>query len=275
MTNFTSFNQCLTRWDLKQDGEPIITPTSELLPVRYKGIAAMLKVALIKEEQIGNQLMAWWNGDGAAPVFAIDEKAVLLERAEGAVSLVNLAQSGHDDKASQIICAVAARLHAHKNKEPPPALTPLSHWFNELYPAANQYGGVLLKASAAAKELLTDQQDIVVLHGDIHHGNILDFGPRGFLAIDPKGLVGERGFDFANIFCNPDFEIATKPGRLAHQLDVVSKAANLEPKRLLKWVLAYAGLSAAWSIQDGMDPKLALTVAEIVITHPKTRHHQP
>jgi len=52
--------------------------------------------------------------------------------------------------------------------------------------------------------LLADQHDVGVLHGDIHHGNILDFGPRGWLTIDPKGLIGERDFDYANLFCNPD-----------------------------------------------------------------------
>ena len=89
------------------------------------------------------------------------------------------------------------------------------------------------------------------LHGDIHHGNILDFGPRGWLAIDPKGLIGERGFDYANLFCNPEAEIAIAPGRLARQVDVVAEAAGLDRRRLLKWIMAYAGLSAAWFLEDG------------------------
>jgi streptomycin 6-kinase len=40
--------------------------------------------------------------------------------------------------------------------------------------------------------LLTTQREKVVLHGDMHHGNVLNFGSRGWLAIDPKGLIGER-----------------------------------------------------------------------------------
>lgn len=126
-----------------------------------------------------------------------------------------------------------------------------------------RYGGILHQASAVAKELLAEQQNIVALHGDIHHGNILDFQSHGFLAIDPKRLIGERSFDFANIFCNPDMETATQPGRLMHQLKVVSDSANLDPKRLLKWILAYAGLSAAWSLNDGTSPHLALAIAEL------------
>jgi streptomycin 6-kinase len=139
---------------------------------------------------------------------------------------------------------------------------PLAKWFDALEPAANNQGGILVRAAKAARALLSAPQDIAVLHGDIHHGNVLDFGPRGWLAIDPKGLYGERGFDFANIFCNPDATLATAPGRLSRQATVVAEAAGLDRRRLLQWVLAYAGLSAAWFIDDGGDPALPLAVAE-------------
>ena len=117
--------------------------------------------------------------------------------------------------------------------------------------AAARHGGILTACAATARELLASERDVVPLHGDIHHGNILDFGPRGWLAIDPKGLIGERGFDYANLFCNPEAEIAIAPGRLARQVDVVAEAAGLERRRLLKWIMAYAGLSAAWFLGMG------------------------
>ena len=92
---------------------------------------------------------------------------------------------------------------------------------------------------------------------------MLNFGARGWLAIDPKGLAGERGFDLANLFCNPDLRTATAPGRLARQATVVAKVAGLERGRLLRWILAWAGLSAAWTLEDGDDPEVALAVAEL------------
>jgi streptomycin 6-kinase len=49
-----------------------------------------------------------------------------------------------------------------------------------------------LSPAATARELLAKPSEVVILHGDIHRGNVLDFGPRGWLASDPKGLVGER-----------------------------------------------------------------------------------
>ena len=98
------------------------------------------------------------------------------------------------------------------------------------------------------------------LHGDIHHGNILDFGERGWLAIAPKGLLGERGFDYANLFCNPSHPVATAPSRLARQADVVARAANLDRMRLLHWILAWAGLSAVWGIEGGNDRHIEPTL---------------
>ncbi|VVN11856.1 aminoglycoside phosphotransferase family protein [Pseudomonas fluorescens] len=61
---------------------------------------------------------------------------------------------------------------------------------------------------------------------------------------------GERGFDYANLICNPDLPTATDPARFRRQLDVIVQAARLDRRRLLQWVLAFAGLSAAWFLED-------------------------
>lgn len=232
------FDGYLSRWGLTPDGEPIITHSSKLLPVRSGGVPAMLKIAVKAEEKRGAALMVWWDGAGAVRVLAHEGDALLMERASREGSLVEMSRSGRDDEASRIICTVAAKLHAPR-PHPLPALRPLSHWFRDLNTAASKHKGVLVQAAATANELLAEPQDSVALHGDIHHGNILDAGLRGWLAIDPKGLVGERGFDFSNIFCNPDFcnpdlGTATAPGRLARQMYVVAEAAGLDRVRLLE-----------------------------------------
>ena len=252
----------LRRWQLEPDGDPITTRSSDLLPVRRNGRPAMLKVARETEERRGGLLMTWWNGDGAALVLAHDEHALLLERATGDRSLTTMARGGKDDEASRILRAVAARLHAPRGALPPD-LIPLPAWFADLEPAAAKHSGILAHAAAIARELLDHPREVGVLHGDLHHGNVLDFGARGWLAIDPKCLVGERGFDFANIFRNPDLETAKAPGRLARQATIIAEAARLDRARLLHWILACAGVSAAWILSDGDDATRDLTVAEL------------
>ena len=129
------FEPYLSRWDLVPDGEPIVTPTSRLLPVLYRGEKAMLKIAVEAEEERGALLMPWWDGDGAARVLAHEGDALLLERATGPRSLEAMTRDGRDDEASRIICAVAARLQAMR-ATPPPELVPLEEWFRALWPAA-------------------------------------------------------------------------------------------------------------------------------------------
>jgi streptomycin 6-kinase len=252
----------LALWQLIPDGETFYTASSALLAVRYQGEPAMLKLARVEEEKRGGQLMHYWRGEGAVRVLAYWQDGLLLERAIGQHSLVEMVQQGKDAAASQIICAVVAKLHTPRG-QPPQELIPLAVWFRALEPAAAQYGGILVQSYAMAQQLLSAPKEVSVLHGDIHHGNILDGGERGWLAIDPKGLLGERGFDYANLFCNPDYQTATSPGRLAQQAKLVAQAAQLERKRLLEWVLAWAGLSAAWLLEEGDKPDLGLQVAQL------------
>ena len=248
------FEPYLTRWNLLPDGDPISTSAARLLPVVQGGEPAMLKISHEKDERLGGVLMEWWDGEGAARVLAWDSEALLLERATGSASLAEMARSGRDDEACRILCATAARLHAPRPK-PYPDLIPLKVWFRDLEPAAAAHGGLLVHCAEAARTLLAEPREVGVLHGDLHHDNVLDFGARGWLAIHPKRLVGERGFDFANIFTNPDLadpthSVATMPVRFARRLDIVTDATGLERQRLVRWILAWTGLSAAWFLGD-------------------------
>jgi len=253
------------RWRLEPNGEPFDSLAGRLAPVSFQGGPAMLKVSRSAEEIQGAQLLNWWAGEGAARVLALDGEAVLLERACGAGDLAAMARSGRDDEATQILCAVAGRLHSPRSADPPAGLVPLERWFRALWPTADSQGGDFARSAQIARSLLAEPRDRVVLHGDLHHGNVLDFGARGWLAIDPKGLIGERGFDFANMVCNPDFETAVSPGRLPRQVAVASAAADLDPARQMRWVSAYLGLSASWTLGSGEDPWRALAILRLAL----------
>jgi streptomycin 6-kinase len=252
----------LDLWGLTADGAPFTTRFgSHLCPVRRGAELAMLKIASHEEERRGAALMDWWGGEGAARVLARQDDALLMERVSGSRSLATMALAGEDDEATTILCAVAAKLHAPRSAPPPPNLVPLNIWFSALWPAADAQGGVFATAAAAARRLLADPRDPVVLHGDLHHDNVLDGETRGWLAIDPKGVLGERAFDFANLFRNPTAASALAPGRMARRADIVATQAGLDRRRLLNWVHAYAGLGAAWSLSSGQDPQPGLALA--------------
>ncbi|HBP28744.1 MAG TPA: 3'-kinase [Advenella kashmirensis] len=261
------FAPWIKKWNLVRDGTPIATPGSSLLPVKMNNAMAMLKIARDEHEIRGGKVLQWWDGNGAARVFARNANALVLERAQGKQSLMQMALHGQDDNASRIACDTVAQLHAYARRIPgQPELVHLQLWFADLFAAARS-NPVLQQCANAAQRLLADPEEITVLHGDIHHDNILDFADRGWLAIDPKGLLGERGFDYANLIVNPDLPTVTDPVRFARQVQVVSQAASLDRHRLLCWVLAFAGLSAVWFIQDASEAQAQqdLNVARLAL----------
>ncbi|WP_434737349.1 aminoglycoside phosphotransferase family protein [Haemophilus influenzae] len=135
----------------------------------------------------------------------------------------------------EILCDTAARLHAPRSG-PPPDLHPLQEWFQPLFRLAAEHAA-LAPAASVARQLLAAPREVCPLHGDLHHENVLDFGDRGWLAIDPHGLLGERTFDYANIFTNPDLSdpgrpLAILPGRLEARLSIVV-GSKLTTRRLL------------------------------------------
>lgn len=261
MSNLNLFEIYLQRWGAQVAGNPFATDTSDLLPVtltgKFAGLAAMIKITRDLDERIGGQVLQWWGGNGAARVYARDQGtgALLMERATGSRHLLRMAQEEEDDEATSCICQTIHQLHAKNSTAPPENLLPLTHFFRSLTPMAQQEGGLMAECATAARELLNDQRELVVLHGDAHHSNILDFDQRGWLAIDPKRVTGERYYDYVNVLCNPDLKTCTDPVRFARQLTVIVNVTGLERRRLLKWVMAHAALSAAWFLEDGLRAK--------------------
>jgi streptomycin 6-kinase len=198
--------------------------------------------------------MAWWNGQGAAPVLAHADNALLMARAEGGRSLAE----APDTVAIPILCEAVAGLHAERPD--PPVVPPLAHLFRALLEGVEPR---LEGARRVARELLASPRDEVLLHGDIHHFNVLDFGAEGWLAIDPWGYRGERAYDYANILKNPDLGRITAPGRFDLGCALIANAAGLDADRLLRWIYAHAGLAASWDLMDGQGTARSFAVLDL------------
>ncbi|ANH80806.1 hypothetical protein A8C56_07285 [Niabella ginsenosidivorans] len=257
--------QYLQQWQLEPDGAYFFSYASLLQPVIYRHQKAMLKISLEEEEQFGGLLMQWWDGYGAAKVFQYTREALLLERITGHLSLKQIAANGRDDEATGVICATAKKLHQTRSK-PLPELIDLNDWFYELLHAHEKYSNRFMTSAAIARELLETTTTKTVLHGDLHHENILYSDKRGWLAIDPKRLYGDEGFEYANLFCNPAKEIALAPGRLQLQLKVVCTATGIPAKRMLQWIAAWSALSGIWMLSVAEDPDVPFTINRMALT---------
>jgi len=252
----------LARWRLDADGPTVRTPSSVIAPVRRDGARLMLKVPLVEEERRGGRLMAVWAGRGSAPVLASDaDGTVLMARADDPGILVREASAdgsdadARDDRATRILARAAARLHRVPLDAPMVAeAVPLAVWFHELVAPERPLPRSLDRGAAVARELLAGPGPTAVLHGDVHHGNVLRFGggdgDDDWRAIDPKALVGDTGFDTANVLANPTPAIALRPGRLARRAHVVAEETGAELDRVLAWAEAWCALSAAWDAHE-------------------------
>jgi streptomycin 6-kinase len=255
----------LRKWDLRPDGTLIETHTSWVQPVRAAGEAAMLKVLKPNsDEQAGADVLRYFGGVGAVRLIEGDHHAWLMERVRDDVWLSTIAVSGDDDRAAAILADCVAQLHAPRDVAAPAGLTRLDAWFQSLF-AREAELPIFGRCATVARRLLATEREILVLHGDLHHGNVLH-SARGWLAIDPKGLVGERTYEVANLLCNPQphGDIVHRPERMLRIATLYAERLELDVQRVLGFALAHAGLSAAWSLEDGRDASYRVKCAEVL-----------
>jgi streptomycin 6-kinase len=150
----------------------------------------------------------------------------------------------------------------------------LKRWFRELFQKAaldksEGLNSTFTRAAPLAEHLLNQNREVRVLHGDIHHENIRHHPERGYLAFDPKGLIGERTFDAANTLCNPVSmgDVVRNEARILRISGILAGKMGIEQSRVLGFVYIYACLSASWIESDGSEAQDELTIAELVEPH--------
>jgi streptomycin 6-kinase len=171
---------------------------------------------------------------------------------------------------------VLRELHSVPQPTNHDGLFPLQQWFQELFKKAeaDEHAGnesIFVRGAKVAEKLLAAPRDVRVLHGDIHHRNIRHHAERGWLAFDPKGVVGERTYDCANTLCNPPEtpELVHSEARLLTNAKILAEGLEIELARVLAFTFAYACLSASWSLSIDEDEvaQWMLKVATIVEPH--------
>jgi streptomycin 6-kinase len=130
--------------------------------------------------------------------------------------------------------------------------------------ASGPHRAIFSRAWDMARGLLAAPAEFVVLHGDVHHRNVLHDPARGWVAIDPKGVLGNRALEYATIFYNPTDAVALRPGRLRASARLVAAVAGIDEREILQWAFANAALSACWSIESARPATSALTTAGVI-----------
>ncbi len=201
---------------------------------------------------------------GAIDVLASDSSMILMELANPGVSLKEFFP-GNDEKASNILCSVIKKLHS--------AELPKEHAFqhvSELLKAFDDNSTipkqVLNKARFLRDNLLDSCKQEVLLHGDLHHDNIIK-NNDAWVAIDPKGFVGDPAFELAAYLSNPIpvlLEQDSPREIIRKRIYFFSKQLELSEKRIKDWLYVKSALCWVWSLQDNLDSRYWERLLEVL-----------
>ena len=199
-----------------------------------------------------------WDGRGAARLLEADAAigALLLERVEPGTMLVETADN--DDDGATLIAAGVLRRLWEPVLAPPDlrGLRSLESWcaaFDRNRAAIAEGAGgfpaeIFKRADAMRRELLASTARPSALHGDLHHYNVLRDHAGGWLAIDPKGLAGDRCFDMCQFFRNPRGPPSVAVNR--RRLDIFCAELDLDRQRTKDWCFVHAVLDACWDFEE-------------------------
>lgn len=160
-------------------------------------------------------------------------------------------------------------------------LIPLRPWFQAMYTYRDTHpngdgtipGELISRAISFAEQLLGSSSEPVMLHGDLNPGNILWDDTDGWTIIDPKGLIGPRGYDIGTWMINP-YGLHTWPNlrdTLERRLDQFSDLLDIDRFQLWQWSIVHAVLSECWTLEgQGVEPDHlhALQVAQALMDLP-------
>lgn len=207
------------------------------------------------------EVLEAFDGRGTVRVYEHIEGALLLERLKPGTSLAAMALHGRDEEATEILADVIERMSHPRDSLTAPATVQdwASSFQHHLASGSNQIPSSLVeRGQRLYLTLCESQQGTRLLHGDLHHYNVLFDTDRGWLAIDPKGVVGEVEYEVGASLRNPYErpELFTSPRTVERRLRRYEASLNLDPVRALEWCFAQAVLSAIWSVEDGcaVDP---------------------
>lgn len=224
-----------------------------------------------------------FNGEGACKLLEYDEERcwMLLERLKPGVMLATLED---DEEATSIAAEVMKRIWVDQIAQGgvPAAedgglsskFIQLTDWFfGGFERLRKQFNGgtgpldekLVERAESSARDFFAENHSPVLMHGDFHHYNILS-SERGWLVIDPKGVIGPACYEVGPLMMNPwgSFSDGISRQLIMRRIDILHEHLGFERERIREWGLAHSVLSAWWGIEDKTGWEYAMGFAEMM-----------
>ncbi|MFD9520798.1 aminoglycoside phosphotransferase family protein [Streptomyces sp. NPDC059979] len=260
----------LERWELRRAGAVMHGVTALVLPVeRADGSAAVLKLVSVDEESVGEPVaLRAWGGDGCVRLLEHDAPTgtLLLERLDGERDLSVLARRDAR-QAVQVVGELLARLTA---VEAPAGLRGLGEMAagmlaevpRALAQLVDERDRRMLRDCAAAVAEVAGEPGDRLLHWDLHYGNVLAGDREPWLAIDPKPLAGDPGFELMPAIINNFREEDVR-----WRFDLLTEAVGVDRERARAWTLGRVLQNCLWDVEDGEEglDEEQLAVGELLL----------
>jgi len=255
----TALSRATIRWALNKPSLRAETETGWVYQVAQNDGAPaalkLLKPAARDAELRGASLLAWYEGEGAARIYDAAEDAILMEWIDGD-SLGSAVRAGRDEDAIFALCTLVKELHKPRGR-PPAGLLPLKEHFRTLFDTRisvwpNTSRDLYARAVGIALQLFDKPVGPVPLHGELHHDKVLASG-HGWLAIAPRGLIGDPVYDVAGLFLGPHdmTGLCADAARIDRLARAFAERLGFARKRVLGYAATNAALSACEDLGAG------------------------
>ncbi|MFJ5225489.1 aminoglycoside phosphotransferase family protein [Streptomyces sp. NPDC088400] len=246
----------LERWELRLTGPSLHGMCALVLPVECAdGTPAMLKLQYLDGESDGEPVaLRVWDGDGAVRLLRSDDVTgtMLLER------LHTRDLNGVDSReAVRILAELLAHLTAFEAPEGMRTLGDIAARMIDDVPVVSKSlpdegeRRLLRDCAAALREVVGEPGDRL-LHWDLHYENVLASDREPWLAIDPKPLAGDPGFDLM-----PALDNRFDASETLWRFDLMTEVLGLDRERARAWTLGRVLQNSLWHVLDGeraLDP---------------------
>ncbi len=261
----TLLADCEKKWNI-QVQPPYPLSINYVAPViRADGSPAVIKVNIPLGHEAQDEINAlrFYNGHGAVRLLESDDarRVFLMEMAYPGQVLKDLPD---DEEATRIAARVMRKLFRPATPEIAASNMKVEEWARGLVKLCQTFAGgtgpfhqrAVEMAESIFAELLPDQHERVVLHGDMHHLNVLSSDRDGWLAIDPKGVIGEPEYEVGALIRNPMPQVITWVNLDQFQqrrIAILCEELGFDRQRVLRWSYAQVVLSAWWSYEESQE----------------------
>lgn len=250
--------QLAKEWNLS-DLQPVPNLSYNYVLLGLQNALPIVLKLTLSNKELAREIAALkvFDGYGIMPLLAYTEDAILIEQAHPGNTLREYFPSQENSSLyifSQIIDVM------HRASADPDRLKPYINNFTPLHEVVSVLERewkipekYLIKARLLKDHLLETTQDHVVLHGDLHHGNILQQG-GSFMAIDPKGYIGDRWYDVGPFIRNPIDVLVDLPDALSllsTRIEMLALTMKGDAERITQWGYVQSVLTWIWAIEDG------------------------